>query len=109
LNPGPTEDPVYYRTFNPCTIGSGRCLVVEYDNYHHYPGRDPVAGTFEAVLFDNGNILVQFQDAGDERGSSSTTGIESHDGTDGVSFSCNDNILRANTAICFSVPGSDGC
>jgi uncharacterized repeat protein (TIGR01451 family) len=70
LDPGDTGDPVYYQTFAACPAGGGQCLVVQYDNYHHYyPGGSAMAGTFEAILFDSGAILIQFLDAGDELGS----------------------------------------
>ena len=70
-------DPVYYQSFASCPIGSGTCLVVQYQNYHLYPYRSAiVVGTFEAILYESGNIIIQFQDAGDREGSGSTTGIE---------------------------------
>ncbi len=88
LNPSATGDPLYYQSFSTCPYGGeGACLIVEYSGYHHYGGAE--AGTFQAILFDYGSILIQFKDAGAEQGSGSTTGIENADGTQGISYVCN--------------------
>jgi hypothetical protein len=78
---------------------------VQYENFHGYDGS--TAGTFEAILFENGNILMQFADAGHKSGASSTTGIENVDGSDGLTYlSCNTpGSLDDNLAICFARPG----
>jgi hypothetical protein len=105
LNPSATADPLYYQSFSTCPYGGqGACLIVEYSGYHHYGGA--VAGTFQAILFDYGSILIQFKDAGDEQGSGSTTGIENADGTQGISYVCNETKLDSNLAVCFAAPGA---
>jgi uncharacterized repeat protein (TIGR01451 family) len=111
LDPGDTGDLVYYETFTTCPYGTGACLVVQYDGYHHYPGGGSIAGTWEGILFDNGNILVQFEDAGSETGSGSTTGIENAIGSDGLTYAaCNTAAaLQDNLAICFQYPGAPSC
>ena len=111
LDPYDTGDLVYYQTLPSCPYGSGYCLVVQYENYHHFPGGEAIAGAFEAILFDNGNILIQFQDAGDEEGSGSTTGLENADGSDGLTYESCDTVgsLHDNLAICFQYPGSPPC
>jgi hypothetical protein len=110
LDPGDTSDPLYYETFADCPYGAGACLVVQYDNYHHYPGGGTLAGTFEAILFESGSVLLQFQDAGGETGASSTTGIENVAGDDGLTYpdasSCNTAAsLKDELAVCFAYPG----
>jgi uncharacterized repeat protein (TIGR01451 family)/fimbrial isopeptide formation D2 family protein len=108
LDPGDTSDAVYYQTFSSCPYGGGDCLVVQYENYHHYPGGGTIAGTFEAILFDNGSILIQFADAGSEQGSGSTTGIENGLGDDGLTYACNTAAsLQDSMAVCFAYPGED--
>jgi N-acetylneuraminic acid mutarotase len=93
LDPGDTSDPVYYQSFATCPVGAGQCMVVTYNNYHHYqstpPG--PIAGTFQAILFDNGVVRLQYLDAGAEEGLNSTTGIEGNDAAAdyGLTFACN--------------------
>jgi len=112
LNPGITGDPVYYESFATCPVGSGDCMIVQYEDYHHWGGQGFEAGTFEAILYDDGDILVQFLDAGEEPGSVSTTGIEDGSGTRGVNYACNmPNSLHDNLAILFLPPGGEigGC
>jgi len=111
LDPGDTADPVYYQTFATCPVGSGQCLVVEYFGFCHYPGGATCtnAGTWEAILYADGKILIQFQDPGAESGSGSTTGIEGPAATFptyGLAFACNTGAsLAANLAIRFELAG----
>ncbi len=107
LDPGDTGDLFYYQSFNDCPYGSGGvpCLIVQYENYHHYGG--DIAGTFQAILFKYGSVLIQFEDAGDEQGSGSTTGIENADGTEGLGYKCNEeDSLSDKLAVCFAAPGA---
>ena len=91
LDPGDTSDLVYYQSFTTCPVGVGQCLVVQYENFHHYPGGGPIAGTFEAILYEDGSILLQYEDAGAETGSGSTTGIENNNAASdwGLTYDCN--------------------
>ena len=97
LDPGDTSDPIYYESFPTgfCPYGGypGACLVVTYDDFCHYAGGTScaVAGTFQAILQDDGGIVMQFLDAGDEEGSGSTTGIEGDPamGDMGITYACN--------------------
>jgi hypothetical protein len=111
LDPGNTGDLAYYQAFASCPYGSGACAVVQYRGYHHYPGGGTIAGTFEVILFDGGSILIQFQDAGAEEGSGSTTGIENATGTDGLNYGmCNTHgSLQDSMAVCFQYPGAPPC
>ena len=92
LDPGDTGDLVYYQSFASCPVGSGQCLVVLYDDFCHYPGGATCAsaGTFEAILYDDGAVRVQFLDAGAELGSGSTTGIEGGNAVadHGLTYAC---------------------
>lgn len=104
LNPAYYGDLVYYETRDPCPYnGTGKCLVVQYENYHLFVGG--IAGTFEAVLFDNGDILLQFEDAGTSMGADSTTGIENSTHTDGLTYACNSGgSIRDGLAVLFTYP-----
>ena len=110
LDPGDTNDPIYYQTFSSCPIGSGPCLVVQYEDFCHYPGgvSCPVAGTWEAILYaDTDDVLIQFQDAGDEAGSGSTTGIKGNNAAadHGLTYVCNATAsLSDNLAVRFQAP-----
>ncbi len=106
LDPGNTSDAVYYETLGSCPVGSGACLVVQYENFHHYPGGGATAGTFQAILFDSGEIIIQFEDTGDEMGSGSTTGIKAaHADADwGLTYACDEAMLYDGSAIKFGLP-----
>jgi uncharacterized repeat protein (TIGR01451 family) len=111
LDPGDTGDLVYYQSFTSCPVGAGQCLVVQYENFHHYPGGGPIAGTFEAILYEDGSILMQYEDAGAETGSGSTTGIENNNaGSDwGLTYACNTaGMLGDGIAIRFEQPPAFG-
>jgi uncharacterized repeat protein (TIGR01451 family) len=112
MDPGDTNDPVYYQSFAaeacPYPGYAGACLVVQYDDFCHYAGGAScdIAGTFEAILFDNYSILLQYEDAGVEEGASATTGIENADGTDGLTYACDTaGSLRDGRAVQFYYPG----
>ncbi len=103
-----TSGNAYYQQLTPCPYGDwNTCTVVEYANVMHFNGAAGSAGTWEAVFFPNGSLLIQFQDAGVETGSSSTTGIENGSGTAGLAYgSCNvAGSLKNNLAVCYAYPG----
>lgn len=112
LDPGDTSDPVWYQSFaaGACPWGgyAGACLVVEFEGFCHYPGGGACAsaGTFEAILFDNGEIVLQFLDPGAELGSGATTGISNQSGTIGLTYGCDGTYLAANLAVLFTLPPS---
>ncbi|HKQ47867.1 MAG TPA: proprotein convertase P-domain-containing protein [Phycisphaerae bacterium] len=103
----------------------GACFIVEWLNTYRETLADSV--TFEFILLDNSDILVQILDAGNEMGRSSTTGIENLLEDDGLTYDpdgggglkCNvTGHLADNLAIMFfvdpldndGVPGSlDNC
>jgi uncharacterized repeat protein (TIGR01451 family) len=99
-----TEGEIFTHIFDRCPFGNGACAVVQYDNYAHLD--DTPAGTWQAILFRNGSILMQYAEAGENAGSSSTTGIENIYGTDGLMFAANvPGSLQDGLAICFAYPG----
>lgn len=110
LDPGDTGDLVYYQGFTAgsCPYGgyAGACTVVQYDDFCHYPGGATcdTAGTFEAILFDNGEIVLQYEDAGVELGSGSTTGIQNGDSTIGLTYGCDGTYLANGRAVRFFLP-----
>jgi len=107
LDPSQATGPaVIYESFTSCPNGSGACLVVEWNNYCHYP-HGPTChkiGTFEAILYEDGTIIMQFLDAGDEAGETSTTGIEGADAASdhGMAYACDTpNSLSDNLCLMF--------
>jgi CSLREA domain-containing protein len=96
---------VYQQTFaaGTCPYGTyaGACFVAQWNDVVHKGSSDDL--TFEVVLFDNDELLVQILDAGDELGSGSTTGIENAGGTQGALYACDTPVsLVDNLAIRFS-------
>jgi uncharacterized repeat protein (TIGR01451 family) len=97
LDPGDTGDQVFYQTFGPgaCPWGGypGACLVVLYDDFCHYPGGGTCtpAGTWQAIIFDDASIVMQYLDPGTEFGLSATSGIEGADAAldYGLYYNCN--------------------
>ena len=88
MDPGDTGDTAYYQSYTSCPVGSGACVVIEFSEWHHYPGGGDVAGTWEAILYESGDILLQYQDGGSEEGSGSTTGIANADGSISLTYAC---------------------
>ncbi len=110
LNPSQGGN-IYYEAFDSCPLGGIPCMVVA---YHHVPHfyRSPDSGVWEAILYDNGSILFQYQDVGGYAGSGSTTAIENDDQPNdhGLTYACNTGGSLVNEmAICFVYPGSSGC
>ena len=101
----------YYQAFpaGSCPYGGypGACFVAQWQGTYYsqlpIPPYDPT--TFEIILFDDNDILVQIQEAGDRAGSGSTTGIENVNATDGLTYACNEAAsLADNSAIQFYYP-----
>ena len=87
---------VVFERYSPgfCPYGTyaRACFVAQWQDIYHAPSSGlSLAGTFEVVLLENGDIIMQFEDTGDEAGSGSTTGIEGYDsGSDhGLTYVCN--------------------
>ncbi len=111
LYPNYVDGGVYYQYFAACPIGAGACTVVEYKNWEHCCDGTS-SGTFEIILMENGSIMMQYLDTGDEQGSGSTTGLDGDDVPSdyGLTFSCDTpGSLLPNTAYCYAYPGTAGC
>jgi len=87
----------------------GACFVAQWQGMYHFPAgaaSDPL--TFQIILFDNGDMLVQIPDAGPELGSGSTTGIENAFDDDGLAYVCDTPAsLSDNLAVMFFVDPLD--
>jgi hypothetical protein len=106
---------IYYQYFPSCPLGNGECFVVEYSSMGYYgwdeedDEEEPSpAGTFEVILYPDGQIVIQFQDVGGEAESSSSTGIEGDWAEQdwGLTYACNTaQSLTDTLAISFNYPG----
>jgi len=71
------------------------------------------SGTFEVVLFEDGDILYQILDvnygnATYDNGVSATVGIRGANATNSLQYSYNTASLQDNFAVCFDNPDSPG-
>jgi hypothetical protein len=104
---------VYYQPYKTCPGSGSACLVVEFVAMTHWAWLQQEvlgsAGTWQAILYPDGTIIVQFKDPGIERGLESTTGIEGKnaDQDSGLTYACNTaDSLYAGLAVRFArVPG----
>lgn len=109
LDPGDTSDPIYYETFAsgscPWNSYAGACFVVEYEDFCHFSGGVDCdsAGTFQTILLDDGDIVLQYLTASFDGGSGATVGIENADGSVGLEYSCNTASLTDDLAIQFGL------
>lgn len=70
----------------------GACFVAEWKGFYHESMGVADDTTFEVILFDSGDVLVQFLDASNEFGANSATGIESENELIGLSYACRTNL-----------------
>lgn len=100
----------YYQAYGAgsCPYGSyaGACFIAQWDGMYHFESDPADDVTFEMILFDDNDILIQIQDAGSEAGAESTTGIENADGSIGLTYgSCNTGGHISDTlAILYQYP-----
>jgi hypothetical protein len=90
---------VYYQAFD-------SMFIIEYYQVSRYGGLD---GTWEAILFESGNILFQYQDVDfayywGNKGRSATVGLQG-DAISGLQYSYNTPALSDGLSICFAYPG----
>jgi len=104
---------VYVQSFQVCPntwAGTGACFVVQWDERPHYNGIGAV--TLEAILYDNGHILFQYEDVdfGDgsyDNGAGATVGIQDYDQDANyfLEYSCNAANLADGMAVYWSTDG----
>ncbi|MGB0385768.1 MAG: DUF7507 domain-containing protein, partial [Ardenticatenaceae bacterium] len=97
----------YYKPFEagscPYDGYTGACAITQWDGMFQDSLPDPL--TFEIILFDNNEILIQIEDDGPKHGGLSTTGIEDANGFAGLTYACNSsNSLSAPLAIRYTPP-----
>ncbi|MBN1966048.1 MAG: DUF11 domain-containing protein, partial [Anaerolineae bacterium] len=85
--------------YNPAGTAVDACFIVQYDDFTHADSSP--AGTFQAILFRSGSILMQYEtvDAPD-----ASTGIEDSLGIVGLNYGP---ALADEMAICFAYPGEE--
>ncbi|MEC5127088.1 autotransporter outer membrane beta-barrel domain-containing protein [Verrucomicrobiales bacterium BCK34] len=98
-----------YFTTSPYTNPNGSAVsgnFFQWDNTTHFGGGGPF--DFQAVLFDDGNILFVYGPGNPELGSGSTTGIQNPAADDGYLFASNTNgSIPENFALFIKDPNSE--
>ncbi|MDX1419073.1 MAG: T9SS type A sorting domain-containing protein [Rubricoccaceae bacterium] len=99
LDPGGALGDVLYQD-----MGDGR-FVVQFDNVPHFPDGNGEVSTFQAILYDDGRILLQYLSMTDDASSPNghTIGIENAAGNDGLEVVYNAPYLQDNLAILFDL------
>jgi hypothetical protein len=92
-----------------------RRVVVAWHNRPHFAPGGGVGGvTFQAVLFEDGDLLFQYLDvdfgwAAFDAGASATVGLHGPNPGDFLQYSHNAASLTGNFALCFDRPGGTAC
>jgi len=95
---------LYTQSFSSCPNtegGTGACMIVMWHLISHW-GNNTYEWNLEAILYENGNIIMNHGAGDGEHGSGATVGIENIDGTNGLQYSHNEAVLDDNMAILFS-------
>ncbi|NBC17689.1 MAG: choice-of-anchor D domain-containing protein [Bacteroidetes bacterium] len=86
-------------------MGDGR-FIVQWDAVPHFPDGDGETSTFQAILYDDGTILLQYDSMTDDASlpNSHTIGIENSDASDGLQVVFNAPYVEDQLAIQIAVP-----
>lgn len=101
---------VYWRVLG---VAPNRIAVVQWHNRSHFPGPGDGA-TLQAVLYENGNLLFQYQDVNfgnpaTSNGASATVGIRGVGAANALQYSFNTPGVSDGLALCFVRPGNQPC
>lgn len=89
---------VFYQTI-------GNQFIVQYEDVPGFGfGTIPAPVTFQIILFDNGTILLQYENVESTIATSSTVGVEGPDGTTGLQVIFNTAFLTNELAITINPP-----
>lgn len=100
----------HYQTFASCPHaggGFGPCTIFQWSDVQLFGISTPFG--FQAILYRNGNILMQYPAGNTQTGDGSTTGIENQaPSTTGLDYACNTpGSIPAERAILFCAPGNE--
>ncbi len=78
LSPNVSGAAIFYNTYSTCPDAyDGACFVIEWNNVPHYG--QSFGQTFEAILYDNGNVKLQYLVIDTSYNTSVTVGIQAAD------------------------------
>jgi hypothetical protein len=99
----------WMQSFTTCPYaqgGAGACVVFEWHRAHNFGSGVDEAFSFQAVLYDTGNILLIYRDGNPDAGAGSTTGLDGPGGFLGFTLACNFAAsVPANSAFLVIAPG----
>lgn len=113
LDPGDDGALAFSQTFaSPCPVsaptGDGACMIVQFEEFDFFPGdgvAGGTAGTFQVVLFDDGNVLYQYDTGFLGDGGSATIAVSSDGDVNSLQFACDTPAsIAAASALEFSAP-----
>jgi len=100
----------FRQTFTECpntSGGIGPCTIFMWKDANHFTDNEGPFFSLEVILYDNGNILMQYGPGNPEEGNDSTTGIENDDATIALEYACSEeNSITAGLAVCYIHPDS---
>lgn len=107
LGNAPAASGGYVQFFSPCPYsqgGGGDCVVFQWDNADHFGGATD-SFDFQAVLYDDGDILMLYGPGNPENGLGSSTGIDDAITPDSLTFACDtSNSIPESFAVLFDYP-----
>lgn len=108
LDPGDDGALLYHQQFASCPVGDAvPCTIVQWEEYDFFPGDGNPggnAGTFQAILYENGNILFQYEGGPGLDGSSATVGIWEDTVANSLLYQCNGGAISGGLAVEFGLP-----
>ncbi|MDJ0654220.1 MAG: PKD domain-containing protein [Xanthomonadales bacterium] len=102
-----------HRYYSSCPRPSGSggvgCNVFQWDDTGFFGSAD-VSFDIQVVLYDNGDIVYQYDPGNLGSGFGRGIGIQNPGATDGLGYSCsnNPNPTLSNLAVCFNAPATGG-
>lgn len=110
LDPGDDGALAFHEYFPACPVGAGDCAIVQWEEFDFFPGdgvAGGTAGTFQAILYSNGDILFQYEGGPGITGDSATVGISQDGDANSLLYGC-DTVgqLAAGRAILYTTPAA---
>lgn len=108
LDPADDGASAFHETFAACPVGSGQCAIYQWEEFDFFPGDGAPggsAGTFQAILYDNGDILYQYEGGAGLDGGSATIAISQDGAANSLQYGCDTpGQVTAGLAILYSTP-----
>ena len=100
MDPGDDGALLYHQSFGACPVGSGACFIVQWEEFDYFPGDGApggTAGTFQFILYESGDMLLQTETLTDNN--SATLGISNDAMGESLLVGCNTPLVGNNYAV----------